>query len=155
MDSKSDKIASKEQINNQKLLDKDIHKLHTETLGLDVPENYFSRSKANILTKVSDEAKQEKPVFFLKRRFAWYAAASVILLLAITFTKSNGNLQLDENHPVALDTIKELDGNKFAPSIIEPIENDILITSLFIEEDEVDEFIDNYVLEEALTYEAL
>ncbi|WP_303316787.1 hypothetical protein Q4Q34_08255 [Flavivirga abyssicola] len=155
MDSKNNNILFKKQVNHQKLLDKNMQKLHTEELGLSIPENYFSQSKQDILDKISDKTEHKKPVFFLKKPFVWYAAASVILLIAITIVKSNNSLHIDNSQTIVLDTIKQLDKTKFESDSNPFAEDDILVTSLFIEENDIDEFIDNYVLEEALLKEAL
>ncbi len=155
MDTKSNNITSKKQANHRKLQDKNMQKLHVETLGLDIPKNYFSKSRQDILSKVSGKVEHKKSVFFLKKPLAWYAAASVMLLMTLTFIKSNNSLQMDDIHTIVSDTINSLDENKFENQIAEFTENDILITSLFIEENKIDEFIDNYVLDEALIDDAL
>ncbi|AUP79628.1 hypothetical protein [Flavivirga eckloniae] len=155
MDSKSDNIVPKDQVNHQNLFDKHMLKLHKEELGLNVPEDYFSKSKQDILDKISEETKPKKSVFFLNKSFIWYAAASIIVLIAITIIKPNNSLPIDDSQSIVSDTIKLLEQTKFEKDIAEFTENDILITSLFVEENDIDEFIDNYVLEEALLDEAL
>lgn len=147
-------MQTKKDNTDQKMLDKAMRKRHSKKLGLNIPENYFSKSKQEILSKVLDKNKKEKPVFTLKKSLVWYAAASILLLITITLIKPNSNLQIDEIHTVVSDTIKHLENEKLAKETITPVENDILITSLFIEENKIDDFIDNYVLDEALIDEA-
>ncbi|GAA3644067.1 hypothetical protein [Flavivirga jejuensis] len=155
MGTKNNNITPEKQPNNQNLFDKNIRELHSNELGLGIPENYFSKSKQEILSKVLDKKEKEKPIFFLRKSFVWYAAASIILLIAITLIKPNRGLQINDIQTIVLDTIKQLDPEKITDKTNVLSESDILITSLFIEENNIDEFIDNYVLEEALFDEAL
>ncbi|MDO5969370.1 hypothetical protein Q4Q35_06090 [Flavivirga aquimarina] len=155
MNTKDNNITPQKQPNNQNLFDKNMRELHSKELGFGVPENYFSKSKQEILSKVSGKKKQEKPSFFLKKSFVWYAAASIILLITITLVKPDRGLPIDDIQTIVLDTIKQLDVETFDNETDVLSETDILITSLFVEENNIDEFIDNYVLEEALVDEAL
>lgn len=156
MDTKNHNISSKEQSSHQNLIDKKIRELHSKELGLGIPENYFSKSKHEILSKVSDKKEKEKQAFFLKKPFIWYAAASIVVLITVTLIKPNRGLQIETIQTVVLDTVKPLGVEKNTEEAITTLsENDILISSLFIEENNIDEFIDNYVLEVALAGEAL
>lgn len=152
MDSKSNNIAPKKLIDYQKTSDNNLRKMHVEQLGLAIPENYFSNSKQEILAKISGEKEKTKRVSFLKPRFAWYAAASIIFLIAIALFKPNNNFQIDDNHTIVSDTIKALNDNKFGYEIPE---NDILISSLLVEDSEVDALIDDYILNKTLTDDTL
>lgn len=156
MSTKNNNIESQKQSNYQNLIDKDMQAIHNKELGFSVPEDYFAKSKDDILSKISDKKGNEKYTPFYKKPIIWYAAASIILLIAITLIKSNRDFQIDNNQTIVLDTIKNLDKDKFVDSHIEETaEDDVLITSLFIEDNEIDEFIDNYVFDEALIDEAL
>lgn len=145
MSTKNKNIDSQKQANQKDL--------HNNELGFTVPENYFAKSKQNILNKINEE-KKETPVFTLKRSYIWYAAASIVLLVAITLIKPNRALQIEDIKTIVLDSIKQLNDKKNVEEVNLYAENDILITSLFVEENNIDEFIDNYVLDEALIDEA-
>ncbi len=155
MDSKYNKTGANRQGNYKKLFDKEVQRRHEDELGLNIPEGYFSKSKQDILTKVSLETAPQKHVFFFKKRMVWYAAASVLLLITMILGRPNKTLQVEGIQTIVLDTIETFKDNKIETGNIEPAEHDILITSLFIEDHEVDDFIDDYVLDEALIDEAL
>lgn len=103
-----------------------IEKLHKKELGLTTPNNYFNESKSAILTKIESES---KPISIYKKPVIWTLAAAIALL--ITFTIFNLYTQ---------------------PNNIN-LENDILITSLFENESQIDIFLDEYIEEEILTNE--
>jgi len=60
---------------------------------------------------------------------------------------------MNEIPVIVSDTINHLKNDGLAQT--EPEENDILITSLFVSENEIDEFVDDYVLEELVYEEVL
>ncbi len=142
--------ASQKSVNKQHLLDKDMQKLHKESLGFEVPENYFPNSKQDILAQIT--GKKERSRTFLKPNVIWYAAASIVLLIAITVIKSKDPIQIDDNNTIVSDTIKSLKKQIIDREIPE---NDVLVSSLFVEENDVDAFIDDYVLDKTLTDETL
>lgn len=128
----------------------ELNKIHSDTLGLTIPENYFSNSKNEILNKVLTE-KETKVIPFYKKRTSWLAAASVTLLLGLSIFRTY-NSQNQENITNQLtDSIVQIDntttnnttqGHNLVP------ENDIIVSSLFVEEKEIDEYITNRLLED-------
>lgn len=101
-----------------------IDKLHKKDLGLTTPDNYFNESKSAILTNVESET---KPISIYKKPLVWTLAASITLL--ITFTVFNLYTQ---------------------PNNIE-LEDDILVSSLFEKDSQIDAFLDKYIEEEIIT----
>lgn len=142
-------MDSKLQTGSQTTFDSKMHEMHSEKLGFQVPKDYFSTSKMEILEKVSNQ-KQERFIIFSRKRIAWAAAATIAIILALTVFKPNALPTIDEIPAIVSDTIDQLKTNGLAQDELE--ENDILITSLFISDNEIDEFVDDYVLEE-LVYE--
>lgn len=122
-----------EKKNNIKTLGMSLEKQHKKDLGLDLPKDYFSKSKASILDKIKAEELQEAPqetakVIPLYRRkiVVWSMSAVAVVLLAITVF------------------------NPFA-STTEIDSNDVLIASLLTDESDVDNFVDDFVNDELLT----
>ncbi len=132
----------------------ELNKIHSDTLGLTIPENYFSNSKNEILNKVLAE-KETKVIPFYKKRTSWLAAASVTLLLGLSIFRTY-NSQNQENITNQLtDSIVQMDNttttnnanNTTQGQNLVP-ENDIIVSSLFVEEKEIDEYITNRLLED-------
>lgn len=142
-------MDSKLETGSQTSFDSKMHEMHSEELGIKTPENYFSKSKSDILEKVSNQ-KRVRFNIFSRERIIWSVAATIAIILALTVFKPNALPAIDEIPAIVSDTIDQLKTNGLAQG--EPEENDILITSLFVADNEIDEFVDNYVLEE-LVYE--
>ena len=137
---------------NQISFDGKMHKMHSEELGFQVPNNYFSKSKIEILEKVTNQ-KKSRFTIFSRERILWPVAATIAIILALTVFKPNALPSIDEIPAIVSDTIDHLQNNNLAHG--ELMENDILITSLFVPDNEIDEFVDNYVLEELVYEEVL
>lgn len=102
-------------------------KLHKEDLGLKIPNNYFEESKKTLERNIKNNQIVATP-FINKKPFAvWLSAAVITLLLGIALF------------------------NTFLTSNYVEDEDDILITSFFEDEKEVDTFITQYVEDEMLT----
>ena len=145
-------IDSKFETDNQISFDSKMHEIHSEELGFKIPEDYFSKSKSDILEKVSKQ-KGGRFTIFSRERIIWSVAATIAIIFALTFFKPNALPSIDEIPAIVSDTIEHLQNNNLAQG--EPMENDILITSLFVPDNEIDEFVDNYVLEELVYEEVL
>ncbi len=100
---------------------------HKEYLGMEVPEGYFKTSKSTILDMVGADVK-ETPVFYLRRSFQ--VAASITLLVALTIW-----FQFGGDTPVN-DT--------------EIASDDILIESLFVEEESMNDFVEGILVSEVV-----
>ncbi len=58
-----------------------MHKMHSEELGLNIPKDYFSKSKIEILEKVANQ-KKSKFTIFSRERILWSVAASIAIILS-------------------------------------------------------------------------
>jgi len=145
-------MDSKLKSNDQISFDSKMHEIHSKELGLKMPEDYFSKSKSDILEKVSNQ-KGVMFTIFSRERIIWSVAATIAIIFALTVFKPNALPSFDNVPAIVSDTIDHLQNNNLAQG--EPMENDILITSLFVPDNEIDEFVDNYVLEELVYEEVL
>lgn len=151
--------------------DETLNKIHKEELGLTLPEDYFTQSKNEILSKIPQN-NNHSINWFLK------IAASILLVLGIvSYFQYKSNALSRSNEPSivtvipaneANQSIPQLDSNQskkndvMMPNSIKQLENDkknldtdvvqneddILVKSLFVEEAEVDQYIENSILEE-------
>ena len=101
---------------------------HKEYLGMDVPEGYFSSSKQSILDLVKEE-KSEIPVFYLRRTFQVAASITLLVVLAVAIQFGSGD-NLNDDFGIASD--------------------DTLIESLFVEEDDMNSFLDEVLVSEVV-----
>ncbi len=123
---------------NEKFLRRDKNSIgdkHKEYLGLDMPSDYFAKSKLSILDKVRAEQtevpKKETKVRYLNVRLQYMVAASVILLLVFNLFLFNFSGDTTENKYDLL-----------------MASEDALINSLLLEEDEVDQFTNELLINE-------
>ncbi len=163
------------EINNKKLAE-----IHRKDLGLTVPEDYFAKSKLEILKKV----KEENPMIvipFYQKKQNWMLAASLIFLLGFSFylinttiivnnktilptentfvakkTKENNNLivvnKVDTTIKMKVlskkNSIKPTTYNTESNIETTNTANNLLIESLFIEENQLNDYVTNYMLED-------
>ena len=73
----------------------------------------------------------------------------------VTVFKQNALPSINEIPAIVSDTIDLKNTNNLAQKTMSLTENDVLISSLFIEDTEVDEFVNNYVIEELVYAEIL
>lgn len=114
-----------------------ITKLHKDKLGIDIPEGFFETSKNDILSKVMAPETPEQKVFWLKPILAYPIAASIILALAVTFWMKNDQTKTNNQISTSED-IKIIDP--------ELLEGDFLVSSLLVEDSEVDTYLDHYIV---------
>lgn len=145
-------MDSKLETGSQISFDSKMHEMHSEELGLKTPENYFSKSKSEILEKVSNQ-KRVRFNIFSRERIIWSVAATIAIILALSVFKPNALPAMDEIPAIVSDTIDHIQNNDLAQGELE--EDDILISSLFVSDTEIDEFVDDYVLEELVYEEVL
>lgn len=113
--------------NVRNTFDVNTEKRHKTDLGLNIPDGYFSKSKESILTKtVFKEEKKVIPLY--KNIYAWSAAAVIALLFTLAVVNPFSS-----------------EGNE--------IDNDILIASLVIDDEDLDQLLNEYVNDELLTDE--
>ena len=114
-------------------------KSHKELLGMDVPEGYFSKSKEEILKAVSAPEKKNSRIIILNPIIKYAIAASVVILLGLTlFIK----LQTKSIAP-------SINVNDNTEMVIMQ-EDQTLINSLFVDNEEIDAFLDDYVMNEIM-----
>ncbi|MDO9276553.1 MAG: hypothetical protein Q7T92_13540 [Lutibacter sp.] len=149
MKKQNNNMDSKFKIDDQISFDRKMREMHLKELGLNIPKDYFSKSKTDLLAKVSKK-NSARFTIFSRERIVWSVAASIAIILALSVFKPNALPAMDEIPAIVSDTIDHIQNNDLAQGELE--EDDILITSLFVSDTEIDEFVDNYVLEE-LVYE--
>ena len=134
--------------------DKRIRDLHKKELGLKTPDDYFSSTKKELLNQISMEKSAASIPFYREKVFLAIAATVVILITLVIF-KPKVFPSVNEFPKIVFDTIEQLKGNEaLTEQVLGQKENDILISSLFMEDHEIDEFVDSYVLEEVFFDEA-
>ena len=136
------------------LANKRIRHLHEKDLGLHTPNDYFSSSKKELLNRISEEKEKKKVVPLYQNKMAWIVAASVALMISIVLFGPKTLPSVNGIPAVVLDTIQELnDDEGYVEQTLSSEEDDVLVSSLFMEDDEVDAFVNSYVLEEVLFVE--
>lgn len=165
------------EINNIKL--KETHAIE---LGMNIPENYFSKSKIQILNRIKED-KHTPIILFYKKRNNWMLAASVLFLIGLSFYSIYGyfgikNKPLTNKQPVVLENntskqVLAIDpefSNESTKKIFETkrivskpkpiidemkeaikldgIKNNLLVETLFLEENQLNEYVTNYMLED-------
>ncbi len=126
---------SKDRFLKDNILKKDLAQAHKEYLGMDIPANYFSESKNNILKKLPMENQQKRTVFRLKPMFTYPIAATIVLLLGFTFWLQNKPSDIVQESSYVEEMItSHLNSDEF------------LVFSLLIDDGDMDEFVDDYIL---------
>ena len=114
----------------------DISRLHKDKLGMAVPEDFFAKSKANILNKVIKPEKPKQSIFWLKPIIAYPMAASIILAIALIFWMQNNNTK-NNNQITNTENIELWNSDS--------LDSDFLISSLMISDTEMDNYLDRYI----------
>ena len=135
---------SKEQGTNQGLFDKSMREKHKADLGLDLPKDYFSRSRKEILENINT-SKRPKLVILSKRNIGWSLAAAIALLITLNVFRTSGISGIGDVDTVVSDTLNQYKNSQLAIEEDVQDQDDILVISLFIDDSEIDEYIDSYV----------
>ena len=124
--------------NNNK---ENLANLHKEKLGLEIPDGYFSKSKLDILDAITKKEKNKQTLFWLKPRFAYPIAASIVLLISITFLwqKNTPETNLDVTD---IENI-EMFNMDFSS-------DEFLVSSLFVEDSKMDQFVDAFIMKKII-----
>lgn len=130
-------------------LDKKIQKTHSEKLGLQIPENYFSESKENILAQISNK-KRGKLVMFSRKNIIWFTTAAAVLIFTVMIFKQNEFPAAEPVITFVTDSIDVLKNESLANNEVVTYEEDILLTSLFVDDNQINEFVDNYIIEDII-----
>ncbi len=118
---------------------KDLTKLHKEKLGMDIPEDFFSKSKADILEAIPKIEDKKQTVFWLKPIIAYPIAASIVLLIGIIMWMQNDTTKINPKI-TNVETINSFDIDS----------DDFLLSSLLIDDDKMDAFMDDFIVNEIL-----
>ncbi len=142
-------IKNKDELmKNKDSFEKKLEKMHSDDLGLSLPDDYFAKSKNEILDKINPE-KSSKIISLYKSKIFWFAAAGIAIIIALSVFKPNILSERNSIPSMVSDTVKQIQYFDLANN--EAIsEDDILVASLFIAEDQIDNYVDNYIVEESL-----
>lgn len=117
-----------------------VSESHRSYLGLKTPTDYFADSKNKILSSLSNIETKDHNKFKINRKTFWAVAASVTILLTVTLTFLYDN--------ASIQNINILTENGIS---YENNDDNLLISSLFMEDSEMDQFIDDYFIEEVIS----
>ena len=120
---------------------KDISKLHSDKLGMQVSEGFFEKSKAEILESIKTQDNQKQKVFWLKPIYTYPIAAVLVVAIAITFWINHDDSNINN-------TIT--DTEEINVISLDDFEDDFLVSSLMVEDSEIDEFLNGYIVDEIL-----
>jgi hypothetical protein len=171
------KINKKNTMEIHQFHDKELTKIHNEELGFDLPEGYFAQSKNEILMKTITN-NSHATNWVLHKNSILKIAASIILVVGIasyfqfssdtlSSTNESSNVALgssnetnqflvqsdsnqdDENlESIISNSNKQIEHQKIKVGNVVQNENDILVKSLFVEDAEVDKYIESSILED-------
>lgn len=104
----------------------DLSKHHKDHFGMEVPEGYFASSKKSILDLVKEESDTKViPIFYKRRSFQVAASIAILVLMTVWF-------QLPETTEVEIAS------------------TDSLIESLFVEDDNMNDFVEELLVSEVV-----
>lgn len=126
-------------------------KKHTEELGLQVPEDYFSKSKANILSQTSSK-KRGRLIMFSRKTIVWSTTVAALLLITITIFKPDEFSSTNTITNIVSDTVSAFQNENAINNDVVISTEDVLLASLFVEESHVNEYVDNYIKEEIINH---
>jgi hypothetical protein len=118
-----------------------VSQYHKDYLGAAIPEKYFAKSKLSILDKIKEEVKieQETPkkqiVFYMRPQFKYVVAAALVFILSLTVWLQNLNIK-DNANSIKLESLA--------------FEDDVLIESLLVDDEDIDAFADATLFNEVM-----
>jgi hypothetical protein len=133
---------------NKDSIEKELDKIHSDDLGLDLPKDYFAKSKNEILEKVDFET-HSKTIALYKSKIFWFAAAGIAVIVALSVFKPNFLPEPNSTPSIVSDTVEQIQ-NYGIGNTDQQMESDFLVASLFVDENHIDRFIDNHIIEESL-----
>ncbi len=132
----------------------DLENKHKNDLGLGVPGNYFSTSKNELLTKIASE-KKTKIVPLYQNKLIWFAVAGIALFIALTVFKPNAFPSIDKNPSIVSDTVNKYQNLDLVYNLLLNDYQDIMVTSLFMDDTDISNYIANNIIEEILIDEEI
>jgi hypothetical protein len=172
------KIDRKNRMGMDHLQDEKLNKIHKEELGLDLPEGYFAQSKNEILMKTTNDTNSHTVNWFLHKNNILKIAASIVLVVGISVyfqfssttisgTNESSVVEIDSSNEINQSLVqsdsnqdnknselimsnsnKQIEHQKTKVGNVVQNENDILVKSLFVEDAEVDKYIESSILED-------
>ncbi|MCF6295034.1 MAG: hypothetical protein L3J25_05045 [Flavobacteriaceae bacterium] len=118
-----------------------LSNFHKDKLGLQIPDGYFSKSKLNILDAIHKEEERKQTLFWLNPKFSYPIAASIILLISITFWWQNNTPETN---------LEITDVEKIEVFNMDFSSDQFLVSSLFVEDSEMDQFVDAFLMKEII-----
>ncbi|PWG06443.1 hypothetical protein [Polaribacter aquimarinus] len=118
----------------------DISNHHKKYLGTTIPEGYFEKSKLSILDKIKEETTisetsievKKQKVFWLQPKVRYVAAASLVFILSLTIWLQKANNNTLDDYGIELLSFND----------------DVLVNSLFLDDDELDAYASTTVINE-------
>ena len=125
------------------------HHTNTHRNGFKTPDNYFENSQQKIINRLNIEAEtssETKVVSLISTnvKYAMYIAASIILVVGITFSFSNNETTKNQITLVS-DTLNKVNDN--LQLNFEKDKNDDELLALFVEDEYLDEYLDDYLMD--------
>ena len=172
------KINKKNTMEIHQFHDKELTKIHNEELGFDLPEGYFAQSKNEILMKTTNDTTSHTVNWFLHKNNILKIAASIVLVVGIAVyfqfssttisgTNESSVVEIDSSNEINQSLVqsdsnqdnknselimsnsnKQIEHQKTKVGNVVQNENDILVKSLFVEDAEVDKYIESSILED-------
>lgn len=127
------------------------HLNNTQRNGFKTPDNYFDnfQQKMNIKLDLEKKINKETKVVSIssfKLKYALYAAASVLLLIGVTFSYKNTNT-IDTQITSVTDTIQSIKETIQLDIPYYSDDDDDELLALFVEDENIDEYLDDYLIE--------
>ena len=120
---------------------------HNIDLGYYVPSDYFEQSKKMILIDIESESAINKSNAKESRFLTIVVAASVVVLVSLAVF--NDFIFKTFNTQIAVDTINQ--DNTIIEDLVLLDENDLTISSLFMNDDKIDELVELQMVEDLLS----
>ncbi|MCF6213454.1 MAG: hypothetical protein L3J45_05445 [Flavobacteriaceae bacterium] len=134
--------------NENNLFDAKLDKLHKDELGLSIPKDYFKKSNKDILKIIAADKNRVVPLY--KNKIVWAIAASFVLIITLTVYKPSIFNKLNQFELIVSDTIEQLNKPQLADADKELKNDNVLLSSLFVADDNLDAFVDDYVYTEII-----
>ncbi|WP_141107247.1 hypothetical protein [Lutibacter flavus] len=129
-----------------KIKDDTLGESHKEELGFKIPENYFEKSKFEINSNISVKKDGFFEITSNKLKFMLPIAAAIALLVTLTIFKPNSLSTIKQLPGIVLDTVDAINTNEFIDNNALAYD-DISINSLFVADDEIDEYLEDFILQ--------
>ena len=127
---------------------------HKNDLGYGIPKDYFSNSKKELENMILTP-KKRKVVFLNKRSVIWIAASVITIFVALTVFKPSALPNINSFPEIVADSIESFKNKSLTNDSDFYLEDDISIASLFVNDSEIDEYVENFILQDIIKEEKL